>query len=551
MVLSSTAENVCVQQCSAERLIGALRAAATWLSLHRERINGLNVFPVPDGDTGDNMLMTLHGGIKTIETLTNPSIRDVCEALEEGTLNSSRGNSGVILSQMIAGFTTELIEAEAITLPLLANAFQKAADEGYRAHSEPVEGTMMTVAKDIASKASETIAETSERGLNLNAFIDALVDEARKSVERTRTTLPRLQQANVVDAGGEGVAIILDGVRRFLNGMPMDANSMESFQEGQNLASYDVHEEDVYGYCTNFIVRGTNLNLAAFQEEVRSLGRSALVVGNSSHIKVHVHTEQPGDLLSYALSQGTLHEIKLDNMDDQVGGLHREANAQHEPETLTTALVAVVSGDGLARLLENDARAIIVRGGQSMNPSTGEIAKAIESAPSDSVIVLPNNSNVLMSARKAAERSTKTVRVLPTKSIPLGVTASLAYNPDSTIDANYEAMNEAISEVMTIEITRAVRDAVVDGMEIHKDQYMGILDLRLAVTGVDPSQTLLDALEELGAADKELLTIYFGSDIAPNEQQRIAEEVQTRLPDLEVDAHDGGQPHYQILASLE
>ncbi|MBA2363539.1 MAG: DAK2 domain-containing protein, partial [Chloroflexia bacterium] len=288
-----------------------VRAAASWLERNRERINALNVFPVPDGDTGDNMMLTLRGSLKALEDAEPTSLADACDALAEGALQGSRGNSGVILSQMLGGFAEVLRDADQVSAQVLAAAFLRAAEEGFKAHSEPVEGTMMTVMRDLAEKAGELATQP----LALAEFLQAVLDEAQQSVERTQSLLPRLQQAGVVDAGGEGIAVLLEGVVRFLRGDLTDGKVAPT--ASADLDALDLMEDDVFGYCTNFLLRGEGLDVESFRTDVLALGKSALIVGNARSIKVHVHTERPGEILSRALALGTLHQLKIDNMDEQ------------------------------------------------------------------------------------------------------------------------------------------------------------------------------------------------------------------------------------------
>ncbi len=531
-------------ECRLEDFTAAIRAASRWLELNRDRLNALNVFPVPDGDTGDNMALTMRGGVQALDELEPTDLAGVCDALSEGTLNGSRGNSGVILSQMIAGFAQELRRAREVTPETLARAFSKGAEAGYRAHSEPVEGTMMTVARDLAEEARRG----AEAGAPLQETLRATLEAARLSVVRTREILPRLRQAGVVDAGGEGLAVLLEGALRHLSGEPLDA--VAEPVESAHFDELEIPEDDIFGYCTNFLVRGQGLDVDEFREKVLSVGRSALVVGNEHLVKVHVHTLEPGELLTYALSKGTLHQIKLDNMDDQYESV-RHAHPERVPAEVVTGLVAVAAGEGFERLLRNDAHAIVVRGGQGRNPSTGDLAEAIGRSPAEDVIVLPNNPNVIMAAEQAARTSPKHARVLPTRSLPVGVIAALAYNPEFGPDANYEAMASAVEGVRAIELARAVRDAEVDGLGVREGEFMAVLDGTVVRSGGDPAEVFVAALEEAGAGERELLTLFRGEDVSPEDAERLSEAVEAAFHDLEVDLHEGGQPHYPFVASLE
>lgn len=523
----------------------AVRAAADWLEQNRERINALNVFPVPDGDTGDNMMLTLRGSLKALESEEPASIADACDALAEGALQGSRGNSGVILSQMLSGFAGVMRDAEQVTPQVLAAAFLRAAEEGFKAHSEPVEGTMMTVMRDVAQTAQQLAAEP----MPLAEFLEAVLEAARESVERTQTLLPRLQQAGVVDAGGEGIKVLMEGVVRFFSGEPLE--SVIASAHAADLDALEMPEDDVFGYCTNFLLRGEGIDVDAFRAMVLNHGRSALVVGNPRSVKVHVHTEQPGVILSNALALGSLHQLKIDNMDDQYQDVLKRRPAEPKAEPVTTALVAVAAGEGFRALFENDVHATVVAGGQSANPSTGEIAAAVEDAPGACVVVLPNNPNVIMSARKAAETAKKTVRVLPTRSMPEGVVAALAYSPNAALDANVEAMAAAAEGVRCIEITRAVRDAEVDGVAVREGQYIGLLDDTLVVAADAMPDTVVRTLERAGAGERELLTLYSGGESTGDDAEAVSARTAEIWPDLEVDVQYGGQPHYVFVGSLE
>ncbi len=530
-----------------DTFLQVVRAAAAWLDRHRERINALNVFPVPDGDTGDNMMLTLRGALRALESKEPASLADACDALADGALQGSRGNSGVILSQMLAGLASALRDAERVTPQVLAAAFLRAAEEGFKAHSEPVEGTMMTVMRDVAHKA----AELSGQQMPLAEFLQAVLEAARESVVRTQTLLPRLQQAGVVDAGGEGIAVLFEGVVRFLAGEPVDAVAVVAAAHAANLDDLDLSEEDRFGYCTNFLLKGEDIDVEAFRDMVLSLGRSALVVGNSRSVKVHVHTEQPGEILSNALRLGTLHQLKLDNMDDQYQELREQKRPDAPAQPVATALVAVVAGDGFRRLFENDFHATVVAGGQSMNPSTGELLDAINKAPSDSVVVLPNNPNVIMSAQKAAQSSGKRVTVLPTRSAPVGVAAALQYRPDAEMDQNLAAMQAVVCDVTYVELTRAVRDAQVEGVSVRRGEYIGLVDDKLVASAPRFVEAAVTTLEIAGAAERELLTLYTGEEASPEEMDAVRRVVEERWPDLEVATYHGGQPHYALVASLE
>jgi len=526
-------------------LIEVVAAAAAWLERNRTRINQLNVFPVPDGDTGDNMVLTMKGAVDQMKRAQPRTVSELCDALMEGSLNGSRGNSGVILSQMISGFASKLRDAHSVATDTLATAFEEAARVGYAAHSEPVEGTMMTVARDMAEEARRR----ADAGDSITKMLAAVLAEARLSVVRTQSLLPRLQQAGVVDAGGEGLAVLFDGIVRRLRGEVVEDEPLA--EQEADFDALDLSEEDVFGYCTNFILRGEDLDVPAFKERVLALGKSALVVGNPRLIKVHVHTEQPGEILSHALSLGTLHQLKLDNMDDQYSEARQARQESRIVETVETALLVISQGRGFEQIFERDAKAHVVSGGQSSNPSTGDLIAAINACPAENVILITNNPNVIMAAERAAAESSKQVRVLPTKTGPVGVVASLAYDPSVGLDENYSAMSEAVEGVRGIEIAPAVRDATVEEVSVRKGEYLVIVDDHVVAADQSLAAALVAGIGAAGANEYELLTLYVGADASTSDVDGAVEAVSESRYELTVEVHQGGQPHYPIVASLE
>ena len=526
-------------------LIEVVVAAAAWLERNRTRINQLNVFPVPDGDTGDNMVLTMKGAVDQMKRAQPRTVSELCDALMEGSLNGSRGNSGVILSQMISGFASKLRDAHSVATDTLATAFEEAARVGYAAHSEPVEGTMMTVARDMAEEARRR----ADAGDSITKMLAAVLAEARLSVVRTQSLLPRLQQAGVVDAGGEGLAVLFDGIVRRLRGEVVEDEPLA--EQEADFDALDLSEEDVFGYCTNFILRGEDLDVPAFKERVLALGKSALVVGNPRLIKVHVHTEQPGEILSHALSLGTLHQLKLDNMDDQYSEARQARQESRIVETVETALLVISQGRGFEQIFERDAKAHVVSGGQSSNPSTGDLIAAINACPAENVILITNNPNVIMAAERAAAESSKQVRVLPTKTGPVGVVASLAYDPSVGLDENYSAMSEAVEGVRGIEIAPAVRDATVEEVSVRKGEYLVIVDDHVVAADQSLAAALVAGIGAAGANEYELLTLYVGADASTSDVDGAVEAVSESRYELTVEVHQGGQPHYPIVASLE
>ncbi|MEJ7654274.1 MAG: DAK2 domain-containing protein [Chloroflexia bacterium] len=525
-------------------LIEVVVAAAAWLERNRTRINQLNVFPVPDGDTGDNMVLTMKGAVDQMKRAQPRTVSELCDALMEGSLNGSRGNSGVILSQMISGFASKLRDAHSVATDTLATAFEEAARVGYAAHSEPVEGTMMTVARDMAEEARRR----ADAGDSITKMLAAVLAEARLSVVRTQSLLPRLQQAGLwTPAARDSPCFRRDRPPAAWRGRggraPGGAGGRlrraRSFGGGRVRLLHELHTS------------GEDLDVPAFKERVLALGKSALVVGNPRLIKVHVHTEQPGEILSHALSLGTLHQLKLDNMDDQYSEARQARQESRIVETVETALLVISQGRGFEQIFERDAKAHVVSGGQSSNPSTGDLIAAINACPAENVILITNNPNVIMAAERAAAESSKQVRVLPTKTGPVGVVASLAYDPSVGLDENYSAMSEAVEGVRGIEIAPAVRDATVEEVSVRKGEYLVIVDDHVVAADQSLAAALVAGLGAAGADEYELLTVYVGADASTSDVDGADEAVSESRYELTVEVHQGGQPHYPIVASLE
>ena len=547
-------------------------AGSAWLARNIEGINSLNVFPVPDGDTGTNMALTMQAAVKQVADSPSHSVEEIARSLSYGALMGARGNSGVILSQILRGFAESVTGKERIAAPDFAEALVAATATAYRAVLKPVEGTILTVIKDTGEAAMNAAGK-----LNSFAFVMGETAKAAKaSVGRTPLLLDKLRDAGVVDAGGQGLWILLDGMRRYVDGEEIDALKVEEVTENvaaQEAAGSGVHvEHGEYGYCTNFLLVGEGWEFDEVRARIASLGESAVIVGDDRIVKVHIHTETPGTVLNYATSLGSLRQISIANMQDQ----HEEFLEMHgqsgsggavstEAETIPAsgratssavaqskiAVLAVASGAGLVKTFKSMGATAIIEGGQTMNPSTEDILKLVESVPQNEVIILPNNGNIVMSARQTASLTKKQVAVVPTDTIPQGMSALIALNFEATLDENATAMLEAAKNVQTAEITRAIRDAKVEGIEVKSGEIIGLINNRLVTTGADLDTVAWELMERMQAADRELITIYWGGDLKEQDAQAFAEQVRSRYGTAEVELVSGGQPFYDYIISAE
>ena len=538
------------------RDLRGMMAAATALLEHKaQAINALNVFPVPDGDTGTNMVLTLRASMEEAQRCAGESASAMVLALAHGALMGARGNSGVIFSQILSGMARALGGKHSFTGRELAEGLSKGASAAYRAVSRPVEGTMLTVVREAAAA---TVAAAAANG-DLLAVLEVATNEARASVARTPSLLPVLRQAGVVDAGGQALYLVLEGARRFVKGeVGEEAYQAEPAPAtvAARLAPEASAEGTTYGYCTEFLLQGINLGLDKVRARLEALGDSVMVVGDESTIRAHLHTLDPGAALSFATSLGVLRQVKVDNMQDQhrefLLALPKEGLAHPPPVAVGgVSLIAVASGEGLAQVLGSLGVTVVVPGGDTMNPSVEELVRAIGEAPSDKVVLLPNNPNVVMAARQAQALSTRKVAVLPTTSIPQGVAAALAFNPEADLEANIEAMEQARAGVHSGEITIAVRSMSLGDLTVDKGQAIGFLEGELVVAADSLPQALAELVSCMGAGEGKLVTIYYGAGVPPSQAESASESLQQRWPGLEIEPVYGGQPHYHYLVSVE
>ena len=539
-----------VNTSSGQDLREMFTTATSWLEKSVSDIDALNVFPVPDGDCGTNMLLTMRSTIEEAGKVSEPSAGAVAQAMANGALMGARGNSGVILSQFWRGLAQGLAEKETFNGSDLANALSQASLVVYKGLSNPVEGTILTVIKDAAAAAQAQAASGSS---DLVSVMEAAVDAANESVANTPSLLAVLKEAGVVDAGGQGLYTILEGALRYLRG---EAEQMQ-FRKPQMIASniplatrpLQVVGDEIYGYCTEFLLKGEEFDLDKLRKKLGKKGKSLIVVGDEAAVRVHIHALDPGNILHYATSLGTVHKVSIRNMDEQY---HDFLEMQKEGAPATgMAVIAIVAGDGLADVFTSLGVAATISGGQSMNPSTKDLLRTIEQVVSDKVIILPNNENVVLTAELVQSLTKKGVKVVPTKTIPQGVAALLAFDYEADFETNARIMTETISTVKTIEITRAVRSIKLNGLKIKKKQAIGLLDGNLVAAGKRSVDALGDVLSKVDLDKAEVVTIYYGADTKETEAQQVNTDISEGHPSLQVEVVKGGQPHYNYIISIE
>ncbi len=538
------------------QLGGAFSHAAKWLDANHEQVNALNVFPVPDGDTGTNMAMTMRAAVQAIKP-DEGRASEVARQIAYGALMGARGNSGVILSQIFRGFANGILNRDAIDGRDLALALDGAREMAYKAVMRPVEGTMLTVIRGAAERA----LDASQRTPSLLAVLQEAIAGARETLAATPTMLEILRQAGVVDAGGQGIVVMLEGLERYAIGnLSIETGQAYDRGIGANMGFLDqveeTHGEDEFGYCTNFMVFGEDIPFDLVRDRIAGMGQSAVIVGDDTMVKVHIHTENPGDILQYALTLGYLDQIKIDNMSLQTEALAEQrasASQAHQPAEQIggIAVIAVAAGDGIAGALRAMGVSGIVPGGQTMNPSTQDLLAAVESAPAGQVLILPNNKNIIMAANQVPGLTERTVRIVPTRSIPQALTALTAFNPHESIDANVEAMTGALDNVTSVEITRAVRDVELNGVRISAGQVIGLIDNELVASTDSVAATAATLFGLANRDDAELVTVFTGIDATSDDTAAIEAAIIGVWPDVETDLQTGGQPHYLFVISIE
>ena len=560
----ATMKTITAQDFRAMVEIGEMR-----LSENAEFVNSLNVFPVPDGDTGTNMMLSFKSGAERVANSTATTVGDLAQDLAKGLLMGARGNSGVILSQLFRGFSKAVVGKEVITGEELAQAFTNGVETAYKAVMKPVEGTILTVARE-SSKRGVRKLETSN---DIIEVMGSVLRGAEKSLAKTPDLLPVLKEVGVVDSGGQGLVFIYNGFFEALTGEAIPVQSLQSNKI--DLTSVAHHESGVdyehvstgdikFGYCTEIMVKigegetvVDTFDYDTFRNYLNELGDSLLVVADDEIIKVHVHTERPGEVMNYGQRFGSLMKVKVDNMrlqHEEVLKTDYTAKVKEaaQKQKAEYGIVAVAAGEGVQELFKSMGVTTIINGGQTMNPSTEDILQAVKEAHAEKVIVLPNNKNIQMAANQAAEVSEDAaVAVVATRTISEGLASLLAFNPEASLEDNQAAMSEQMALVSSGQITNAVRDTNIDGVEIKKDDFMGIVDGKILVSIADRKEATLATIDKMIDDDSEILTIIYGDDADASEVEEITEAVEAKYPDVEVEVHEGNQPVYTYLLSVE
>lgn len=544
-------------------------AGAHNIEAKKEIINELNVFPVPDGDTGTNMSLTIMAAAKEVAALNKPTMKDLAKAISSGSLRGARGNSGVILSQLLRGFTKSIREESEIDVTGLAAACSRARETAYKAVMKPKEGTILTVASGIAQKAAQMAQETDD----LEVFLPAVIQYAEEVLLKTPDMLPVLKEAGVVDSGGQGLLEVIKGAYDAFLGKEVDYTEITSSVTLSAVKSAPAEEVDIkFGYCTEFIIlvekEFTEKDEQEFKAYLSSIGDSIVCVADDDVVKVHVHTNDPGLAIQKALGYGQLSRMKIDNMREEhqeklirdAEKLAREQEAEEKQirEVKRTeprkpiGFIAVSIGEGINGIFRELGADYIIEGGQTMNPSTEDMLNAIDQVNADTIFILPNNKNIVLAANQAKELvEDKEIVVIPTKTVPQGITAIINFMADADVKSNEEAMLEEIGNVKTGQVTYAVRDTHIDDKEIHEGDIMGIGDKGILAVGKDVEDTALDLLGELVDEDSELISIYYGEEVSEKDAESFIARVEEEYPDVDVDAHFGGQPIYYYVLAVE
>ncbi|SET81248.1 hypothetical protein SAMN05216389_13121 [Oceanobacillus limi] len=539
-------------------------SGAHHLTNNAQKIDALNVFPVPDGDTGTNMNLSMTSGANEVKKISSENISEVAQSFSKGLLMGARGNSGVILSQIFRGFAKGMNNKATLSANDLATAFDSGVQTAYKAVMKPVEGTILTVAKDAAKEA----VEIAKQETDIIVLMEKVLDEAKASLKRTPDLLPVLKEVGVVDSGGQGLVTVYEGFLAALKGeqLPETSDTVEmeemvNAEHHKSAQDFMDTSEIEFGYCTEFMVKFEEDKIQenpfdeeSFRNELSEHGDSLLVVSDDEIVKVHVHAEYPGNVLSIGQRFGSLINMKIENMREQhtaiVGDNDKPSRATPK-EKVPYAIVTVAMGSGIKALFESLGATVVIEGGQTMNPSTQDIAEAVGRANAKNVLILPNNKNIIMAAEQAADLADDNVAVVPTKTIPQGISALLAFHPDENINANKNSMEAASSEVKTGQITYAVRDTQIDGINIENGNFMGIADGKIVATHQEKDETVKLLLNELISEDDEILTILQGEDVTDKEVEDLVAFIEETYEDVEVEVHQGNQPIYAYIFSVE
>lgn len=551
-----------VTEITATEFQAMMRVAAHRLTKNAEFVNSLNVFPVPDGDTGTNMSLTFQSGAKAVNENNAQAVGELSKSLAKGLLMGARGNSGVISSQIFRGFSKSMEEKTSLTAQDLAGAFTSGVQTAYKAVMKPVEGTILTVAREGAKAGAKVAAQTDDIG----AVVEAVVEGSKKALLKTPELLPVLKEVGVVDSGGQGLVFIYEG---FLEGLTGQAPAKDLYTPDEaEMVNANHHqtaqmgtEEIENGYCTEIMVAlgdGTTVDREfdydEFRNHLNGIGDSLLVVADDEVVKVHVHTEHPGTVMAYGQHFGSLMKIKVDNMrlqHDTIVENDQQATAPVQAEPVDTGIIAISAGAGVAELFRSLGATYILSGGQTMNPSTQDILDAIQAANAKKVILLPNNKNIFLAAEQAAEVAEIPVEIVQSRTIAQGMTALLSFDPSAELQANQAAMTEALDTVISGQVTQAIRDTTLDGLEIKKDDYMGIIDGKIKVSTADRQTAAIEMVQTMLDEDSEIVTIIVGEDGDMTEAEAISDAIMAQDDELEVEIHEGDQPVYPYLISVE
>ncbi|WP_230406913.1 DAK2 domain-containing protein [Blautia liquoris] len=549
---------------NAELFAKMFLAGAKNLEVKKEWINELNVFPVPDGDTGTNMTMTILSAVKEVTSLTDISMSALAKAISSGSLRGARGNSGVILSQLLRGLTRVIRDYDEIDVVTIASAMERAVDTAYKAVMKPKEGTILTVARDAAMKA-RALADESADTITLAEFLTEVVSCAQNTLERTPDMLPVLKEAGVVDSGGQGLVTILEGACDAFMGKEINLTFETPDKEKTSIKVTKKTEKEIkFGYCTEFIIilehAASKEKLSALKEFLNAIGDSIVFVADDEMIKVHVHTNEPGRALTKALTFGSLSKIKIDNMREEHQEIlfknaeklsSKQNNINNNPKK-EVGFVAVSAGDGFADIFRGLGVDYLIEGGQTMNPSTEDVLDAVRQVPAKNIFIYPNNKNIILAANQASHLcNDKNLIVIPTTTIPQGITAIINYVVDKSVEENTKEMESVIHSVKTGQITFAVRDTNIDGREIHKGDIMGLSDKGILSVGSDISTVAKECIINMMEGDSELISIYYGKDFSKNKAEKIAAWAEKEYPDCDVEVNAGGQPVYYCILSVE
>jgi hypothetical protein len=535
---------------NAELLAKMFKQGTYELNKNKDIVDSLNVFPVPDGDTGTNMSLTMNSAIEGLSKQTFDTVEEVSKTISKGSLMGARGNSGVILSQIFRGFAKGCKGKKELNSSELCHAFKEAADTAYSAVLKPVEGTILTVIREIAERGMEYAGES----LDIEELFALLIKRGEETLERTPEMLPVLKQANVVDAGGKGLLFILKGCHDAMLGIETNYESIKSTPVENAPAQAYMNTEDIeFAYCTEFIIEGDNMNGNKLKAFVEKMGDSLVFVQDEELIKVHVHTNNPGLALEEALKYGSLKKVKIENMKDQhsniIDGSH--VTIESIPYDEDYGFIGVAMGEGFINIFKDLGILGNIEGGQTMNPSTEDFLREIDKCNSKHIFIFPNNSNIIMAANQAKELSDKDIYVIPTKTMPQCITAMLEFNRELDANENFEAMVESLGSVKTIQITYSVRDTLFNDMAIEKDDFLAVADGEIKGVGKNQFDVVFESIEKTRDESSEILSIYYGADVTEEDAQALASSIEERFPDLEIDVYFGGQPVYYYVFSLE